>query len=398
MPRLARSLVLLPLAAVAIGLICVWVAAQPAPGAAAGPSGRAPALHVFSPPTAVPGTDGRPHLVYEVALENGPRADVRLERLDVRDPDRGRLLATHRGRSLADLVVRLDGTSRTRAIPKGAIGLLLLDVSLAPGRSVPARLANRLSISLNDGAGRTRRVTTTVLTRVRRRAPVRVAPPLHGGSLGVLGCCRRPFAHRLAITTRTPRSDRPVFAQRYAIDFVRLGDGLATFSGDPTRNESYLLFGAEVVAAAPGRIVATRDDVPENTPPNPRPGIGPNDLTGNFVNQDIGGGRFALYAHMQPGSLRVKPGDQVVTGQVLGLVGNTGNSTEPHLHFHVMDARGGPSNLGADGLPYVFDAFRLEGRVAGLASDPPAPARVPARPPAERTAQYPFQGDVVAFP
>jgi hypothetical protein len=64
----------------------------------------------------------------------------------------------------------------------------------------------------------------------------------------------------------------------------------------------------------------------------------------------------------------------------------------------VMDARGGPSNLGADGLPYVFDAFRLEGRVTGLASDPPAPARAPARPPAERSAQYPFTGDIVAFP
>ena len=173
---------------------------------------------------------------------------------------------------------------------------------------------------------------------------------------------------------------------------MRLGDGLATFSGDPKRNESYFLFGAEVVAAAPGRIVATRDDVPENTPPGTRPGIGPNDLAGNFVNQDLGGGRFALYGHMQPGSLRVKPGDQVVAGQVLGLVGNTGNSSEPHLHFQVMDSRGGPSNLGAEGLPYVFDAFRLEGRVAGLAADPPAPRRAPARPPADRTAQYPFTG------
>ena len=49
-----------------------------------------------------------------------------------------------------------------------------------------------------------------------------------------------------------------------------------------------------MIAAAPGTIVATRDDVPENTPPNPRPGIGPNDLAGNFVNQDLGDGRFAL--------------------------------------------------------------------------------------------------------
>ena len=266
------------------------------------------------------------------------------------------------------------------------------------GRPVPARLVNRLSMTLSDGAGRTTRLTTTVATQVRRRPPLQVAPPLHGGSLAVLGCCGPPFSHRVAATTRSPRSIRPVFAQRYAIDFVRLGAQARTFAGDPKRNESYFIFGAEVVAAAPGRIVATRNDVPENTPPDTRPGTGPNDLAGNFVNQDLGGGRFALYAHMQPGSIRVKPGDQVVTGQVLGLVGNTGNSSEPHLHFHVMDSPGGASNLGADGVPYVFDAFRLEGRVTGLTAQPPAPRRVPARPPVERTAQYPLTGDVIAFP
>lgn len=57
---------------------------------------------------------------------------------------------------------------------------------------------------------------------------------------------------------------------------------------------------------------------------------------------------------MQPGSLRVKLGDKVRRGQVLGLVGNSGNSTEPHLHFHLADAN---SPLGAEGLPYVLDSF-----------------------------------------
>ena len=117
---------------------------------------------------------------------------------------------------------------------------------------------------------------------------------------------------------------------------------------------------------APGRVVATRDDMRENTPPGAPPNVAFDDLAGNFVNQDLGGGRFALYAHLQPGSVRVKPGDVIRPGQVLGLVGNSGNSSEPHLHFHVMDAAGGPSNLVADGLPYVFDRFRLDSRVIGL--------------------------------
>jgi len=158
------------------------------------------------------------------------------------------------------------------------------------------------------------------------------------------------------------------------------------------------VYGNQVIAAAPGRIVASRDGVPENTPPTPPPDIALNDLAGNFVTQDLGGGRFALYAHLQPGSVRVKPGQRVQRGQVLGLVGNSGNSTAPHLHFHVMDGPGGPSNLAANGLPYVFDRFALDGRVTGLESNPPAPTRIPADPPRQRTGQYPLTGDIITFP
>ena len=77
-------------------------------------------------------------------------------------------------------------------------------------------------------------------------------------------------------------------------------------------------------------------------------------IAGNHVIVDLGGGHFALWAHLRPGSLRVKVGDHVKRGQVLGLVGNSGNSSEPHLHFQVMD---GPSSLGSEGVPYAFDAF-----------------------------------------
>ena len=76
---------------------------------------------------------------------------------------------------------------------------------------------------------------------------------------------------------------------------------------------------------------------------------------------DIGGGRYAFYAHMRPGSLRVKLGDQVTVGQLLGNVGNSGNSSEPHLHMHIVDHFSTASVLAANGVPYTFTHYRASG-------------------------------------
>jgi murein DD-endopeptidase MepM/ murein hydrolase activator NlpD len=78
----------------------------------------------------------------------------------------------------------------------------------------------------------------------------------------------------------------------------------------------------------------------------------------NTITLDLGSGVFAFYAHLKPGSLKVHEGEKVRRGQELALLGNSGNSTAPHLHFHVAD---GPAGLGANGTPYVFDVFSLEG-------------------------------------
>ena len=243
--------------------------------------------------------------------------------------------------------------------------------------------------------GARRSTLTRARTVVDRRSPIRLSPPLRGGELGVVGCCGSASAHRHGVLESDGRLS---FPQRYAIDVVRVADPLSSFAGDPNSNASYFVHGEEVLAAAPGRAAAVRHGAPENTPPRTAPGVTTEGAAGNHVTQDLGGGRFALYAHLQPGSLRVRPGDQVQRGQVLGLVGNSGNSTEPHLHFHVMDGPGGPSALDADGLPYVFDRFGLDGRVRGLESNPPAPARVPTPAPRERVAQYPLSGDIISSP
>jgi murein DD-endopeptidase MepM/ murein hydrolase activator NlpD len=90
---------------------------------------------------------------------------------------------------------------------------------------------------------------------------------------------------------------------------------------------------------ARGTVVEAVDGLPENVPHSGKPAYKINLLNagGNHVIVKIAEHRYVLYAHMRPGTVRVKRGDSVVVGQVLGHVGNSGNSTEPHLHLHIVD-------------------------------------------------------------
>jgi hypothetical protein len=382
----------LRLATLAAVLAALVGAAAPA---AAAQRPALPEFRVIARPSPLPATDGRRHLAYEILVRNETRARVTLNRLEVRNGTGRRLLAAHFDGAIAERMVN-TALRPTRTLPPGQTGMIVLDVTLAQGRAAPERLLHRIGLALRRPGIRTRRVTVDrARTRVTRQAPVRLAPPLRGVDLLAVGCCGRPFAHRLALLAR---AGEPVIAQRYAIDFLRVDTLDQTHAGDPAVNASYFVYGDEVLAAAAGRIAATRDGVPDNTPPGAPPGVEPDDLAGNYVNQDLGGGRFALYAHLQPGSLRVRPGDVVQPGQVLGLVGNSGNSTEPHLHFHVMDGQGGASNLEAEGVPYTFDRLSVLARYTGMDAAPPAPVRRDVTPPLELSGRYPLSWTLVAFP
>ena len=109
-------------------------------------------------------------------------------------------------------------------------------------------------------------------------------------------------------------------------------------------------------------MVKVIDGLPEQEPGVFPEDISPDEADGNSVILDIGGGNYANYAHFQPGSIRVKEGDRVNRGDVLALVGNSGNSLAPHLHSHVMSS---PLSLASNELPYLVDSFTVTGRSAG---------------------------------
>ncbi len=122
-------------------------------------------------------------------------------------------------------------------------------------------------------------------------------------------------------------------SERFAIDFVQLLPDRRLFSGPVSDLDSYKYFGANVLSVAAGVVVGLQDGEPEQTPPHFPVNAVPPAILGNFVVIKIGRGHFAFYAHMQPDSLRVWVGKHVRRAQVIGLLGNTGNSDARHLHF-----------------------------------------------------------------
>ncbi|HEY1599935.1 MAG TPA: DUF3887 domain-containing protein [Pirellulales bacterium] len=121
--------------------------------------------------------------------------------------------------------------------------------------------------------------------------------------------------------------------QRRAADIIIRGADKRSHKESGRRNEDYLVYGQPILAAAAGTIVTAIDGVPDNEPGS----MNPLCAVGNCLIIDQGSNEFAVYAHLKPGSLRVRRGDKVRQGQVVALCGNSGNTSEPHLHFHLQD-------------------------------------------------------------
>ncbi|WP_098012133.1 M23 family metallopeptidase [Streptomyces sp. sk226] len=210
--------------------------------------------------------------------------------------------------------------------------------------------------------------------------PVEVAPPVTGR-----------WKALNSPADKVPSHGTHAYGQTYAIDIVaepetaegeapgRPGAGRATrpAAGPATRpafrlfwpvvrrNRAFPAFSAPLLAVADATVVVASDGQRDHLSRNSLPAlaylmlaeapvrsiVGAHRIIGNHVILDLGGGTYAVYAHLRRGSLRVRAGDRVRAGQGIGHVGNSGNTTEPHLHFHLMD---GPDLDAARGVPFTW--------------------------------------------
>lgn len=316
--------------------------------------GRATGLPVLVEVSTTPipvRADGRYRLVYELHVTNVSTGSVRLQRVVVRSTDTLRVLEGPELDAAIKTIgaVPADGPT-TLGSGRRLVIMLWLSVAQAP-RSLTHRVEGLVPGDQVPLATESKAVAVT-------GTPVRIEPPLRGARWVAYNGPANDTHHRRSWLSF---AGRPLVPERFAIDFLRADADGNPVTGDPADNTNYPGYGAEVVAVADARVVATRDGVPDNVPANrpPKNSLTADELGGNHVTLDLGQGRFVFYLHLRPGSVRVKPGDRVRAGQVLGQVGNSGNSTAPHLHFQVSD---GPSSLTSDGLPFVFTQFTRDGQ------------------------------------
>lgn len=158
--------------------------------------------------------------------------------------------------------------------------------------------------------------------------------------------------------------------QRFAIDVVALKQGSSTlqeqgitafeavsYEGNPKQNNSYYIYGRDVIAPASGRIADTLDGIPDAIPSESHYNF--MQPAGNYVVIDHGNNEFSMLAHLKNGSIIVSKGDLVAAGDIIGSVGNTGNSTEPHLHYHLQNTS---KWRNGEGLPAQFQNYIANGR------------------------------------
>lgn len=306
-------------------------------------------VDLATPISPIPFTgDGKTQLAYELHITNFSRAEVTLTRIDIVG-DNGAALGQFEGDTLKAMLSRpgTPGVTETQKIGAGLRAVAYLWITLEPNAAVPVALRHRLTIDGKTIEGAAVKVSTA-------KPPV-IGPPLRGSDWVAANGPGNGSPHRRALI---PVDGRARIAQRFAIDWVQLLPSGETYSGDAKDNRNYRAYGSEVLAVADATVATVKDGIPQNIPGEDSRAV-PITLEtvgGNHIILDLGQGFFAFYAHLQPGSMRVKVGDRVRRGQVLALLGNSGNSTEPHLHFHVADAN---SALGSEGVPYRLDSFEV---------------------------------------
>jgi len=313
--------------------------------------------YVLTEPRVAQMSDGKYCVNYEIVIANATKSDYSLEEIRVVDPARSdAAIKTLRADEITKQIYIPGADKPASKISAGKSGYIKIDLTFDSKDAIPEEVEHIITASADTpillvpqpAIGRIGR------SRVYSGPAVVIGPPLRGANWAacVVGA---DGAHRNAVM---PIGGTWVAPERWAVDLIQLGKGNKLRAGALEKNESYPQYGREIIAVADGFIETAKDGMPD-IPAGKSPELKTiDDAAGNYIIQDIGGGFYALYAHLQPGSLKVKNGDAVTKGQAIALLGNSGNTTGPHLHFHVIH---GKLPLGSDGVPYVIDSFTVRG-------------------------------------
>jgi hypothetical protein len=338
--------------------------------------------------------DGKAHLAYEFYLTNFGKKPARIVSLRVRGIGGPAFETTIDGDTLKSSFTPAAPPSRLAAydpvLLPGASGVLYVFLNFATHQT-PRRLENSLVVETDGDPKNAQRIPLDELA-IKKTGAALIDEPLAGDRWLAANGPSNASLHRRAVIVLDGNPRAP---ERYAIDWIKLGDDGNSYSGDPSRNSSYHAYNVPILAVADGKIITVKDGLPENVPQAKKMAVAMTlvNVAGNHVVEDIGGGLYVGYAHLIPGTITVKAGEQVHRGQVLGRLGNSGNSTEAHLHIQVCD---GPSFLICEGVPMEFkrmslSSYRIEKRGE-------TPIKLTLQGTYEVSGEEPMEDELVNFP
>lgn len=364
-------------------------------GAAGERSGSAPAANQWPPqvqvavrvpfePSIFQSAD-RQCLIYELYLTNFEEHSVRVDRADAIDAAKTaqepiasfaapalNTMIHHVGQQIVGDEIASAEDDSQRDIGAGQSAIVFLFVQSSEHSQLPARLTHRLLIG--DSVVETDPIST------HHEKVLTVGAPLEGGPWVAGSGPSNESHHRrqLLLLDGTPH-----LSSRFAIDWMRLKSP-QTSSGDEQDNRSYSSYDQPVLAVTDATVEAIRDGIAENVPGHFGTGklavvMSYDTIYGNMIILNLGAGQYAYYGHLKPGSIAVKKGDRVRGGQVIGRIGNSGSSFEPHLHFEITTA---DSAFRGEGIPYAIDHYTVTGK------DGPTD---------RRRGELPLDGTVVTF-
>ena len=323
---------------------------------------RGPRIEVVCPSPPIPVTIGNNKvLVYELHLTNFDMVPLTLKRIEIfatqlsTEP-----LTTFEDDKLSAAMTRVGaamnmsgGSSAraedTRRLDPGGRNVVFVWIELPANHTMPASLRHRMIFSfMPAGAGKPSDVTLEDFPMPVSQDPALIlSPPFNGGVWVAGDGPANNSNHRRSIFAIDGHIYSP---ERFAIDWVKVGPNGDSRHGGTTKNEYWWGWGEPVLAVAEGEITKVVDEFPDNTP-RVVPPVTLDNIAGNYIILQIAGNRFVTFAHLQRGSIKVRAGDHVHRGDMLALLGNSGNTTGAHLHLQVTDRN---SVLQSQGVPFVF--------------------------------------------
>jgi murein DD-endopeptidase MepM/ murein hydrolase activator NlpD len=321
--------------------------------------------------------------------------EIELTRIEILDAaDSRHVIREFRDADLAKLIGRPG--SRTEAaknsIAPAARSVVYFGFTVGTS-DVPRVLKHRVELDLVQASGREHVLVEGGTVSVNAHQPVAIGPPLRGGPWVAIYDQSAVRGHRRVIYALNGRARIP---GRFAVDWMKVNEEGQYTHDDGSLVANWYGYGAEVLAVADAGVVAARDGIAESSSVTDSIRNTLENASGNYIALDLGRQRYAFYEHLMPSSVVVKAGDRVKRGQVIGRLGYTGDSTGPHLHFHVSN---GNSPLEAEGLPYVIDHFDMLGAYESLeafATGRPWTA-TPKGPATHRLMEFPIAAAVVDF-